>query len=123
MLRAILLILLLGSPTWADPLTCPDPIVAHDDALEYKTHRTGQLYTIRLQAPDADPGELVSCTVKIGAAVSLTIDSPDPLGCFEEDVSLIEGRHVITRWCTTAAGDTDHPSTDGKFRVPGPKLY
>ena len=110
-------------PTQAGEIPCPVPIVAHVDTDEYRTHEVGKVYAIRLQAPDADPGELISCSLQIGTVLLLTIQNPAPLGCYREDVSPVQGRHPITRWCSTAEGDTEAPVTQGKFRVPGPKLF
>jgi hypothetical protein len=87
------------------------------------THRSGQIYTIRWQAPEADPGELISCSFQIGLVALLTIPSPASLSCHEEPVFVVTGRHVVSRWCTTEVGDTDKPQTTAKFRVPGPKLF
>ena len=118
-----LVILAASLEARADPLVCPDPLVQHDDATEYVTHMGGQVYEIRWQAPDADPGELISCSFQIGLVVLLTIPSPAPLSCHAENVFVVTGRHVVDRWCTTATGDTDKPTTIAKFRVPGPKLF
>ncbi len=107
----------------AGEVPCPVPVVPHDDATEYVTHKTAQIYTIRWQAPEADPGELISCSIQIGLVSLLTIPSPASLSCHEEDVFVVTGRHVVERWCITAVGDTDRPVTTAKFRVPGPKLY
>ena len=118
-----LFVLVLASPVIADPITCPDPVIPHVDTDEYVTHKGGKIYTIRLQAPEADPGELISCSIQIGLVVLLTIPSPASLSCHEEDVFVVTGRHVVDRWCTTAVGDTDVKMTTAKFRVPGPKLF
>ncbi len=107
----------------AGEVTCPDPVVPHDDVAEYVTHRGAKVYTIRLQAPDADPGELLSCSLQIGLVMLLTIPNPAPLSCHEEDVFVVTGRHILERFCTTGTGDTDKTTTQAKFRVPGPKLY
>lgn len=122
-MKRILILMVIAASATAGEVPCPAPLVVHDDTTVYVTHRTGLDYTIRIQAPDADPGELLSMTIKIGSVAQLTIPTPAPLSCHEEDVSLVEGRHEITRWATTAAGDTDKPSTQGKFRVPGPRLW
>jgi hypothetical protein len=102
---------------------CPDPFVAHDDTTEYVTHRGAQIYTMRLQTPEADPGELLSCSIQIGLVMLLTIPSPASDSCYVENVFVVTGRHVVTRWCTTGTGDTDVLTTTAKFRVPGPKLF
>ncbi len=107
----------------AGEVPCPVPVVPHDDATEYVTHQGGQIYTIRWQAPEADPGELLSCSIQIGLVMLLTIPTPDSQLCYEEDVFVVTGRHVLERWCTTGTGDTDRPTTTAKFRVPGPRLF
>jgi len=125
LLPATLSALLIASALSAGEIPCPpDPIVYHDDAEEYKTQRGGGIYSIRIQAPDADPGELVSCSMQIGNQALITIYDPQPLSCHEEDVSLLRGREVVDRWCNLAPdGDTDHPTTAVKLHTPGPKLF
>ncbi len=118
-----LVVMLLATSVGAGEVPCPTPVVPHDDATEYRTHRGAQVYTIRWQAPEADPGELLSCSFQIGLVVLLNVPSPASESCYEEDVFVVTGRHVVDRWCTTETGDTDKPTTTAKFRVPGPKLW
>lgn len=122
-LAMIGVVVALARSASAGEIPCPDPVVPHDDAQEYKTHRGARVYTIRWQAPDADPGELLSCSIQIGTVALITEPTPTSLACYEEDVSGLEGREIATRWCTTDAGDTDRPSTRVKLPVPGPKLF
>jgi hypothetical protein len=138
MLRWVLAFVLVAGMAGAadvveEPCAVPMP-PPHDNATEYKTKRSPNVYDflvfIPLSHPSQLPGDILECSLVVGNPVSpvetAIIPNPDPETCWRVDVSGLTWREPVSMWCSSVDA-TPGPiaNTTARFKIQGkpPELH